>query len=84
MAIKPPKWCSDAKPTPIGWVSDRGELLKKMRIPAEQIEEYYRELHAPAEVKQQPQVLTEAPAPQHKLLSKETIRHFWGKISGEK
>jgi len=82
MVIRPPKWCEDATPTPNGWVSPSGEMLKKQRIPSEQIEEYYRSKYVSEQV-EQPQMLNEAPAPKQGLFSADTIRHFWGKISGE-
>jgi hypothetical protein len=82
MSIKPPHWCEDATPTLNGWVSPSGEMLKKQRMLPEHIEEFYRERYTQEPIAQ-PQVLTEAPGPKQRLLSADTIKHFWGKISGE-
>lgn len=41
MAISPPRWCSDAIPTPRGWTDPKtGELLKSARISQADIDEF--------------------------------------------
>jgi hypothetical protein len=72
MALVRPKWCVDAHPTPNGWVSPNGELLKKQKITAEQIAEW-NGVSAPAP---KPQTLTEAPAVERQLTEEEVTHHY--------
>ena len=42
MAIKPPPYCKDAQPTPIGWRNPRTrEILAVRKISQAEIDEYY-------------------------------------------
>lgn len=74
--IKGPK---GAKPTPRGWVSVKGELLKSQRISEAQIAEW-EAVHAPKHEpapQPAPQTLTEAPSVE-RVLSEEEIHHHYG------
>lgn len=68
MALVRPKWCGDAHPTTKGWVSN-GELLKKQKISAEDIAEWY------GHSKPAPQTLHEAPVVEREVTQEEIEWH---------
>ena len=65
MSVKAPRWCSQAVPSPRGWVDPiTGELFVSKRFTPEQIEEFNGETQEVLEEMyehNQPQMLHEAP-----------------------
>lgn len=84
MAIKTPKWIpAHAYPSPQGWITSRGEILKKQRFTAEEIAEWFGTAVAPvATAAPAVQMLTEAPSVQSEL-SQETIAHYYYSTQAE-
>lgn len=74
MAIRTPKWLpKGARPTTIGWISSKGEVLKRQKISAIDIAEWHGETSSV-------QMLTEAPSVQSPV-EQETINHFYAASS---
>ena len=78
MAIKTPKWIpAGAHPSPQGWVSSKGEILKKQRFTTEEIAEWFgTSVAAVAAAAPAVQMLTEAPSVQSEL-TQEVISHYY-------
>ena len=77
MAIKTPKWLpADAYPSSLGWITSKGEVLKKQRFNTEEITEWF--LSVSDSFGKQPvvQMLTEAPSVQSEL-APEVISHYY-------
>jgi hypothetical protein len=81
--IKGPK---DAFPSPRGWVSAKGELLKAQKISAKQIDEWHAAQYAQheAELFEEPvvQTLHEAPV-EEAVVSEELLTHHYGEEDEE-
>lgn len=77
MAIKTPKWIpADAYPSPQGWVTSKGEILKKQKFTAEEIAEWFGTPVALVATTPVVQMLTEAPSVQSEL-TQEVISHYY-------
>lgn len=80
MAIKTPKWLpKGAYPTHGGWVSAKGEVLKKQKISSADLIEWHQ---ATTQEVAPIQMLTEAPSVQSEL-SQETIAHYYYSTQAE-
>lgn len=82
--IKGPK---DAFPSPRGWVSAKGELLKSQKISARQIDEWHAAQYAQHEAElfgEEPvvQTLHEAPV-EESVVSEELLTHHYGEEDEE-
>ena len=89
MAIKTPKWLpADAYPSSLGWITSKGEVLKKQRFTTEEITEWFLSGSDPIVSQPVVQMLTEAPSVQSEL-TPEVISHYYhsdeqsGEVVGE-